>query len=716
MGLFALIVGLIPVSVIALYSYTASQRAIDANARNQAHDRVEQIKADLEGYFSESRVALLSIGSSHVWETYYSDPESSAKWIREQEAIVAKIDEAAGLGINEFCFIGTDGAERTRFVKGKVAKDLSLDETDNPFFAPTLDLKRNAVHQTAPYISPDTNDWMMATTTPIFDDEGRVLAFIHFERSVDQVTKILKANAAKTGETAFIIDADDRVLLSSATDIDHKAKTLNADASAVAMSTLASHTDAPDPESEFDTEVTAYSEGGSDFYVSSEVLDLRKDNVNDWRVALSIPQSTSGEYRRAFRFFPAVVAGILVFVAGAAVFVSMNLSRPLHALGRAAGKISQGDLDVAVDVKGGGEVGDLAKVFNNMTGNLKVMVDAETDARDYLETTVSEFKEFIQVVSDGNLFSRLDIEDKAGELSALGEVLNDLVESMSRMVQNIQTASSDIVSASSEIFAATSQQNSSATEQAASMAETSTTVNEVRQTAEQTKDRARSTAELAKKSLKVANEGTLAVEQTIGGMDQINEKVGLIATSIMALAEQTQQIANIITTVNDIAEQSNLLALNASIEAARAGEQGKGFAVVATEVRSLAEQSQEATAQVRRILEEVQKATSTVVIATEEGAKDVELGAKLAQQAGETIESLSATIVESADAANQILASTEQQSTGMDRIGSAIQNIDDATSHNLASTEQVKEAAENLSRLGQRLKDVIAAYKVSDKP
>src|SRR4051795_9573994 len=123
-------------------------------------------------------------------------------------------------------------------------------------------------------------------------------------------------------------------------------------------------------------------------------------------------------------------------------------------------------------------------------------------------------------------------------------------------------------------------------------------------------------------------------------MGTIREQVQSIADNILALSEQSQQIGEIIATVNDLADQSNLLALNAAIEAARAGEHGKGFAVVAAEIRSLAEQSKEATAQVRRLLGDIQRATNATVLATEEGTKGVEHGAQLIGQAGETIDEL----------------------------------------------------------------------------
>ena len=180
----------------------------------------------------------------------------------------------------------------------------------------------------------------------------------------------------------------------------------------------------------------------------------------------------------------------------------------------------------------------------------------------------------------------------------------------------------------------------------------------------------------------------------------------------MRLSEQSQAICEIIATVNDLAEQSNLLAVNAAIEAAKAGEQGKGFAVVAQEVKSLAEQSKEATAQVRAILNDIQKATNAAVLATEQGNKAVEAGVRQSRDANEAINLMGRNIEDSAQAALQIAASSQQQLTGMDQVALAMENIKQASEQNVAGMKQVEVTTQSLHELGQKLKGLVAQYQV----
>ena len=262
-------------------------------------------------------------------------------------------------------------------------------------------------------------------------------------------------------------------------------------------------------------------------------------------------------------------------------------------------------------------------------------------------------------------------------------------------------------SSSAEILATTTQVASGSAETATAVSETTATVEEVKQTAQVSSQKAKYVSESAQKASQVSQAGRKSVEETIQGMQRIQEQMGSIAESIVRLSEQSQAIGEIIATVNDLAEQSNLLAVNAAIEAARAGEQGKGFAVVAQEVRSLAEQSKQATTQVRSILTDIQKATSTAVLATEQGNKAVEAGVRQSAEASESIRVLAEASAEAAQAATQIAASSQQQMVGMDQVALAMDNIKQASVQNVAGTKQAETAAQQLHELGQKLSAMI---------
>lgn len=259
----------------------------------------------------------------------------------------------------------------------------------------------------------------------------------------------------------------------------------------------------------------------------------------------------------------------------------------------------------------------------------------------------------------------------------------------------------------SEISSTVSQLSASATQTVTAITETTSTVEEVRQTAQLAKDRSKEVEENSNRTIQVAKTGESSVEETSDRIEKIREQMESIADSIMKLSEQSQAIGEIIATINGLAEQSNLLAVNASIEAAKSGEHGKGFTVVANEVRSLAEQSKQATQQVREILNDIQKATSTAVMATEQGTKAVEVGVEQANITGEAIKELAGAIKESTDVAIQIGASTQQQFVGIDQVNIAIKSIRDASAQNLESTKQLESAAKQLEELGEKLKSMV---------
>lgn len=275
------------------------------------------------------------------------------------------------------------------------------------------------------------------------------------------------------------------------------------------------------------------------------------------------------------------------------------------------------------------------------------------------------------------------------------------------ITRQLRETIAQLTTSSTEILATTTQVASGAAETATAVSETTTTVEEVKQTVELANQKARLVSDNAQQAAEVSLTGRQAVDEMIGRMNWIREQTASTAESIVKLSEQGQVIGEIIATVNDLAEQSNLLAVNAAIEAAKAGDQGKGFTVVAQEIKSLAEQSKQATAQVRAILGDIQKATRAAVIATDLSGKAVEAGAEQSDAAGEAIRMLAENIVEAAQAAMQIAASSQQQMVGMNQVALAMENIKQASTQNMAGTRQAEAAAQNLHELGNKLKQLV---------
>lgn len=315
-------------------------------------------------------------------------------------------------------------------------------------------------------------------------------------------------------------------------------------------------------------------------------------------------------------------------------------------------------------------------------------------------------------VAEGDLTVQIPETGARDEISILTQKMQRMISNLRELTLQIKEAANSLAAASSEISASVTQIASGATETATAANETSTTVEEVRQTALDSSRKAKYVSESAQKAVQISQSGEKAVNVMVEGMQRIESQMASIAESILKLSEHGQAIGGIIATVEDVAEQSNLLAVNASIEAAKAGEQGKGFAVVAMEVKSLAEQSRQATSRVRGILDDIQKATGGAVSVTEQGSKAVESGVEMSSNAGDSIQRLANSVNEAAQATTQIAVSSQEQLVGMDQVVSAMESIKQASTQNVTATKQVESAAHDLHELGQNLKHLVEQYRV----
>ncbi len=333
-----------------------------------------------------------------------------------------------------------------------------------------------------------------------------------------------------------------------------------------------------------------------------------------------------------------------------------------------------------------------------------------------LRAAIERYDAHMAQVEQGNLAVRLslDQDENVGDLPlvTLARRLNETTAGLQAMTRRIQEAASSLGSAASEILVATTQQASGASEQSVAVNQVSTTVDQVRGIAEATSQSSALVADQARRTAEVSQSGQQAIVRATEGMALIRQKVGDMAGNIATLSKQAQSIGSIITTVGEVAAQSNMLALNAAVEAARAGEAGRGFAVVAREVRSLAEQSQSTTVQVREILTEIQRGVNSAAVAAQEGLQGAALGVQLVQDAGEAIRGLAATVAESTQAATQISAAAAQQLTGMEQIAMAMQSIHLVATQSMASAQQSREAAQSLDLLAGQLRQAVEQYQL----
>lgn len=315
-------------------------------------------------------------------------------------------------------------------------------------------------------------------------------------------------------------------------------------------------------------------------------------------------------------------------------------------------------------------------------------------------------------IATGDLTVSVQTTDRHDEVGQLMRALDLMVKGWKQMVAETNSGIVTLSAAASEILAGTAQASAGATETAAAVSETTATVEEVKQTALLASQKARKVSDAAQTASGTAELGRKAIEDGIRGMESVQEQMGSIAETTVRLSERSQAIAEIIAAVGGLAEQSNLLAVNAAIEAAKAGEYGKGFGVVAHEVKDLAEQSRQATKQVRLILGDIQKSIGAVVLTTEQGSRTVATGVQKTIEAGNAIGLLSSSISDAAQASAQIAASSQQQLVGMDQVALAMENIKQVSAENAAGARQSEASAQNLNDLGQKLKRISEQFRL----
>lgn len=346
-------------------------------------------------------------------------------------------------------------------------------------------------------------------------------------------------------------------------------------------------------------------------------------------------------------------------------------------------------------------------------GGYRLIVSGFNNTLDTIVKNVRDYEKVIEKVGHGDLTARM-IGDYRGNFKNLQNNANGLAGSLGNLISDVSEAIAATASAANEISSSSEQMAAGAHEQSQQATEVAGAVEEMTKTILESSQYAAKASENSRLASDSAKEGAKKVEDTKKGMLKIVESTKSTSEKITSLARKTDQIGEIAQVIDDIADQTNLLALNAAIEAARAGEQGRGFAVVADEVRKLAERTTKATKEIADTIKQIQLEAKDADSSMNEAGKAVEEGMQLTEAVALSLTQILDVNQKVSDIVTQVAAASEEQSSAAEQISKNIEGISSVTQQSAAGTEQIARAAEDLNRLTVNLQDLVSRFKLSE--
>jgi twitching motility protein PilJ len=404
----------------------------------------------------------------------------------------------------------------------------------------------------------------------------------------------------------------------------------------------------------------------------------------------------------------AVAVGVCFF--GLYWLLSSKVLRPLKDLADYSEKLAAGDYRAKVQIDSTDDFGYIADNLNRTSDKVSKAVFNQ-EAQETLQRSVTDFLTIVSQIGRGDLTLRGKVTNDA--LGNVVDSVNYMLDNFTKVLERVRKAAIDVSSSANEILLASEEMSTGATQQDQEITNTSSAVEQLTVSMKQVSNNAEASAEAARRALDAAEQGNRAVRDTLEGMQRIRASVQATAKKIKSLGDRSLEISEIINVINDITEQTNLLALNAAIEAARAGEAGRGFAVVADEVRKLAEHSRNATKDIAALIKAIQAETNEAVVVMEEGTKEVEIGARLADQAGKALEAISSVVRQSAELVQEISLASKQQVRGTEGVANAMQIISNITRQTSQGARQTARTVEQMVKLSEQLNEALSQFRVS---
>jgi twitching motility protein PilJ len=408
------------------------------------------------------------------------------------------------------------------------------------------------------------------------------------------------------------------------------------------------------------------------------------------------------------------IAGVAVL---AGVIFARRITRPMSALVSGAERVGRGDLSQLVPVTSSDEIGQIAVTFNDSIVRLRALVQTEADRdeerrkREDLQQNIIKFLDTAVEIGKGDFTRRGEVTwDVLGNVV---DAINLMVEEIGSLVGDVRKTALQVAAGSRDTIKITGDLAEAAQTQSADANRVTQSVTDVTVSVRQVADSADQSAKAARQVLQAASKGEEAMRNSLASMQQIRAEVQTISKKIKSLGDRSLEISDIVNTIQDIAAQTHLLALNASIEAAGAGEAGLRFSVVADEVRKLAERATQATRDIGTLIKGVQVETQEAVVAMESGTREVESGYEVSLKAEEALQEIGKISQASSELAGEISQASQQQVRGSEAVAGAVQAIASAATRTEQGVLQSRRNVEQLARLAEELTIKLSRFKLA---
>ena len=778
-----MIVQIVPVVLIIFIALTVISILMSGSSEKKlAYDAASQMAANYANSFDVKMSINQSIGRtlSYVMAGYQAAN-------REETLLVIRglVDKNPGIlgayvGYEPNAFDGKDkvyanqsGHDQTgRFIPywNRLTGILTLDpladyETSDYYLIPK-NTKSDSVIE--PYLYQGV--LMTSYISPILDKSGNFLGIAGVDVSLNDLdTEVSKIKVFESGyallvsNTTIFVSAPDKDLIGQKTLADFAKEKNNPQLEKIAEEILAGK--------------TGYIQTTDPFNNKAVTMFFAPVQTGHWSLIVVAPdvEMLAGVNQLRLTLIIACLIGILL-MSILIWFIATRLTRPIVAISKAADQIASGDLELALQVHDQDEVGQTISAFNRMVKYLQNMAGTAQRVAD------GDLTENIQPQSErdvlGNAFASMviNLRQSVGNVEETARALLGASEQLTSTSRQSGEAMNQIAVTIQQVALGTTQQTTGITrtsasveqmgraingvatgtqEQAKAISNASQITSRINSAIEQVTNNAQSVTRDSAQAASYSRDGAKTVKETITGMEAIRSKVGLSTTKVEEMGVRSEEVGVIVETIEDIASQTNLLALNAAIEAARAGEQGKGFAVVADEVRKLAERSSLATKEITTLIKGIQKTVSEAVTAMQASAEEVELGVVRANSAGKVLDHIlgaaeavykqaeeagtaatkvrtaATELVEAVDSVSAVIeentAATEEMAANSSELTQAIENIASVSEENSAAVEQVSASTEEVSaqveevsasaaslmEMAQQLTQVVSRFKLT---